>query len=188
MKKLALLLAFTLPLSLFSACENSKPKKTSDAPAAETVLETTGGAGSGSAIRPPSAEKAPDFNLTDIHGKPFRLSDYKGKVIILDFWATWCPPCKAEIPFFIELEKQYGKDGLAVLGAALDDPGKVKNFYKAHAMNYPVAVADQELSMVYGGIQGIPTTFVIDRDGYIREKFVGYRPKQVFEDLYLSIK
>lgn len=138
--------------------------------------------------RPADAQKAPDFSLEALDGKTIRLSDYKGKVIILDFWATWCPPCKAEIPFFIELMKQYNKEDLQIIGIALDDIGRVRNFVKQNGMNYPVAIADQNTPIAYGGIQGIPTTFVIDKDGYIIQRYVGYRPKQVFEEDYLSLK
>jgi peroxiredoxin len=138
--------------------------------------------------RPADAQKAPDFSLTTIDGKTMRISDYKGKVVILDFWATWCPPCRAEIPFFIELMKQYNKEELQVLGIALDDINRVKNFYKQNGMDYPVAIADTNTPIAYGGIQGIPTTFVIDKEGYITQRYVGYRPKQVFEQDYLSLK
>jgi len=185
MKRQILTATVILSILIFIGCENSQPKKTADnlTPGIQAAADT-----SGRAIRPPSAEKAPDFSLTGIDGKPFKLSDYAGKVIILDFWATWCPPCKAEIPFFIELKNQYGNKDLVILGAAMDDPSRVKTFYKSHGMNYPVAITSQEMGMQYGGIQGIPTTFVIDKEGYIREKFVGYRPKQVFEEAYLNLK
>jgi peroxiredoxin len=173
---------------ILAGCENSQPKKTADNQAVETQAPDTA-VSTGRTIRPPSAQLAPDFTLTDIHGKTMKLSAYKGKVIILDFWATWCPPCKAEIPFFIELEEQYKKQGLAVLGVSLDNGvSKVKSFYNNTGMNYPVAMASPELSMLYGGIQGIPTTFIIDREGYIRDQFVGFRPKQVFEEAFLSLK
>lgn len=192
MKRLTLTAAAILSIIMITACENSKPKKTPDNTSPEvTTLKQDGTTqqNTGRAIRPPSAELAPDFEVKDLMtGRTFKLSDYKGKVVILDFWATWCPPCKAEIPFFIELEQQYGKQGLAILGAATDDPRKVKAFYKNNGMNYPVFEADQQMAMNYGGIQGIPTTFIIDRDGYIREKYVGFRPKSMFEEAFLSLK
>ena len=116
------------------------------------------------------------------------MNDYKGKVIILDFWATWCPPCKAEIPFFIELQNQYGKDGLVILGAAIDDQNKVRTFYRQYKINYPVGMADNAMQKAYGWIRGFPTTFVIDREGNIVRKYVGFRPKQVFENDFLALK
>ncbi|HRU40201.1 MAG TPA: TlpA disulfide reductase family protein [Candidatus Goldiibacteriota bacterium] len=124
---------------------------------------------------------APDFNAVTIEGKKFSLSDYEGKVVILDFWATWCPPCKAEIPGFIELVKEYGSDGLVIIGAAVDEPKKVKKFAKDYGINYPVFIADAKLANAFGGIMGLPTTFVIGRDGKIKQAYVDFRPKSVFE-------
>ncbi|MBN2753292.1 MAG: TlpA family protein disulfide reductase [Candidatus Goldbacteria bacterium] len=134
------------------------------------------------------AYAAPDFSLTGIDGSTIKLSDYKGKVVILDFWATWCPPCKAEIPFFIELQSQYGKDGLAIIGAALDDAEKVKAFASQYGINYPIALADRDTATTYGGIRGIPTTFVIDKKGNVVRQYVGYRPKEVFEADFKAYK
>lgn len=134
------------------------------------------------------AYPAPDFTLTGIDGQNVQLSSFKGKVVILDFWATWCPPCKAEIPFFVELQSQYGKDGLAIIGAALDDPEKVKAFAKDYGINYPVALANRDTATTYGGIRGIPTTFVIDKKGNVVRQYVGYRPKEVFEADFKALK
>lgn len=131
---------------------------------------------------------AADFNFIDIAGKPLKLSALRGKVVILDFWATWCPPCRMEIPGFIELQKQYGKDGLVVVGIALDDEGKVKDYVNSNGINYQVAIGGQEIEQAYGGIQGIPTTFIIDKKGCIAGKHVGYRPKEVFEQEFLKLK
>ncbi len=124
--------------------------------------------------------KAPDFTLVSIHGDTVRLSDFRGQVVILDFWATWCPPCKAEIPSFIEIYKTYRDQGVSIIGVALDKPEKVRQFYEDFHMNYPVVIGDRSLAARYGGIAGIPTTFVIDQEGRIYRKYVGYRPKQVF--------
>ncbi len=132
-----------------------------------------------------SESVAPDFTLNDLEGRPFRFADTRGKVVILDFWATWCPPCKRELPHFQELYEEYKDEGLVVIGIALDREGAsaVKPFVEAHGFTYPVLIGDKRITATYGGIRGIPTTFVIDRQGRIVEKYVGYRDKQVFESV-----
>ena len=126
---------------------------------------------------------APDFSLTDISGKKFNLSDYKGKVVILDFWATWCGPCLVEIPGFISLQKRYANEGLAVVGISMDSgQEQVVDFYRQYNMNYRVAVGDARLEELYGGIIGLPTTFVIGRDGRVYAKHEGAMDVSVFEE------
>jgi cytochrome c biogenesis protein CcmG/thiol:disulfide interchange protein DsbE len=129
------------------------------------------------------AEPAPQFNLQDTSGKPVKLSDYKGKVVILDFWATWCPPCRAEIPNFVDLQKQYGKQGLAVIGVSLDqgDVADVVGFAKAQGINYPILMGNQDVAAAYGGIEAIPATFVIDQSGNVVGRHVGFTDKSEFE-------
>lgn len=127
------------------------------------------------------AGSAPGFTLSDIGGKSVSLSDFRGKVVVLDFWATWCPPCRREIPDFINLQKEYGSRGVQIVGVALDEPAKVQAFVRQNGMNYPVLLGTDDIALKYGGIQGIPTTFVIDRKGKIVSKFEGFRPKDVFE-------
>ena len=139
-------------------------------------------AGSSSPVATAGTAAAPPFTLPDINNKQVSLSDFKGKIVILDFWATWCPPCKREIPDFIDLQKEYGSKGVQIVGIGLDDPGKLRAFARQNGMNYPVLLGTQDLALEYGGIQGIPTTFIIDRSGKIVSKFEGYRPRQVFED------
>ncbi|MGB2600674.1 MAG: TlpA disulfide reductase family protein [Candidatus Omnitrophota bacterium] len=126
---------------------------------------------------------AADFTLNDLDGKPFKMSDTKGSVVILDFWATWCPPCRMEIPHFEALYRQYKAKGIVIVGVALDrgGVGVVKPFIKEMGVTYPVVIGDQNVANVYGGIRGIPTTFIIDREGRIVEKAVGYRDKEFFE-------
>jgi thiol-disulfide isomerase/thioredoxin len=125
---------------------------------------------------------APEFSLTDITGKPLKLSDYRGKVVMLDFWATWCGPCRIEIPGFVRLQTQYGSQGLAIIGISMDDDSQpVVEFYKELHMNYPVAVGNDRLGEIYGGVLGLPTTFLIGRDGRIYAKHVGATGLDVFE-------
>ena len=126
---------------------------------------------------------APSFTVLDLNGKEVSLSDFNGKVVILDFWATWCPPCVKEIPHFIELYKEYKNQGLAILGISVDQQGigVVKAFNKKYKINYPIVMANRQVVNGYSNIRSIPTTFVIDPAGKIRRMYVGYREKSVFE-------
>lgn len=126
---------------------------------------------------------APDFTLSTVDGKKLTLSDYAGKVIILDFWATWCGPCRKGIPEFVKLYNDYKNRGFVIIGVNLDRGGgdKVKSFVKDMKINYPVVFGNQRIKQDFGGIRGIPTAFIIDKKGNIAEKIVGYRPGSVFE-------
>jgi thiol-disulfide isomerase/thioredoxin len=139
----------------------------------------------GPAVCPASAKKAPlTFTITDMHGGSVSLASYKGKVILLDFWATWCGPCKAEIPNFVELQSQYGSQGLVVLGFSVDDTvDKLKPFASEFKMNYPVLVGlgRDDVQDAFGPIWGIPTTFLISRDGRICRKNTGIQGKAKYE-------
>jgi peroxiredoxin len=112
---------------------------------------------------------APDFTLKDAAGKRVSLSDFKGKVVVLNFWATWCGPCKTEIPWFIDFQKEWQGRGFTVLGVSMDEDGwKAINPYVAEKkINYPVLLGDEEVNQAYGGIEALPTTFVIARDGRV---------------------
>lgn len=127
-------------------------------------------------------QPAPDFAAVDLDGRKRALSDYKGKVVLLDFWATWCEPCRTEIPEFAELQRKYGAQGLQVLGISLDDdPRPVRGFYARFNMNYPVMLGDAELAESFGGILGLPVAFLIGRDGRIVAKYSGRTDAAVFE-------
>jgi thiol-disulfide isomerase/thioredoxin len=134
---------------------------------------------------PPNARPANlSFSLKDIHGKGVNLASLKGKVILLDFWATWCGPCKMEIPGFVELQDKYGKDGLVVIGVAVEDSiESIKPFVAQYKMNYIVVNGSDrnDLQDAYGPMLGIPTTFLIGRDGKVCAKHTGVASKEQFE-------
>lgn len=126
-------------------------------------------------------EKAPDFSLPDINGQQVSLSDFKGKAMILNFFASWCPPCRQEVPDFIELQASYGGEDFTVLGIALVNAKDARNFASQMGINYPVLVDDESVSNLYGPIRSIPTTFIVNKDGNIVKMYIGFRPKRVFE-------
>jgi peroxiredoxin len=131
---------------------------------------------------------APAFALKDIAGKPLTLADYRGKVVLIDFWATWCVPCRVEIPHFVELQKKYASRGFTMIGISMDDePGLVAPFAKKYGMNYPVVVGDAALGEKYGGILGLPVAIVIDRNGVIRERYDGITSADTFEKAVVAL-
>jgi thiol-disulfide isomerase/thioredoxin len=128
--------------------------------------------------------QAPDFDLPTLDGRRVKLSDFRGKAVLLNFWATWCPPCKIEMPWFEELQKQYGKDGLVVLGVAMDDTEAPKIAEFAHEMgvNYQVLLGTDKVSDDYGDVQYLPTTFYVDRNGVIVDKAAGLFSREEIEN------
>jgi peroxiredoxin len=125
-----------------------------------------------------------DFTLKDMDGKDVSLADLKGKVVLLNFWATWCGPCKIEIPLFVELQEKYRDQGVVFLGLSVDDPpDKLKPFAEEYKMNYPVLVGNgrEDVQDAYGPIWGIPVTVVIDREGRICKRHMGLATRQQFE-------
>ncbi len=126
---------------------------------------------------------APDFTLKTLSGGSFTMSGTKGKVVILDFWAGWCPPCKKELPHFQALHRAYEKKGLKVIGVLVDarDMASVESLIQEYGISYAILLGNDSVAAAYGGVRSIPTTFVIDREGRIVRKFVGYRDKEVFE-------
>lgn len=127
-------------------------------------------------------ETAPDFTLTDLNGNKVSLSQFSGKVIILDFFASWCPPCRQEIPDFIELQKSYEDKGFTMVGVALENVKEAKEFAAKTGINYPVLIDDGKVSAQYGPVRSIPTTFVIGKDSKITKLYIGYRAKDIFEN------
>lgn len=118
---------------------------------------------------------APGFVLKDAGGAAVNLADYKGNVVLLNFWATWCGPCKIEIPWFIDFQQQYKDRGFTVLGLSLDDDGwkSVTPYVAEHKINYPVVMGNDQVSQLYGGIDSLPTTFIIDRAGRVAASHFG---------------
>jgi cytochrome c biogenesis protein CcmG/thiol:disulfide interchange protein DsbE len=129
-------------------------------------------------------QEAPDFELKDINGQMVKLSDFKGKAVMIDFWATWCGPCQIEIPWFMDFERKYKDAGLVVIGVAMDDDGwkAVKPFVEQMKMNYRVVLGNDHTADLYGGIEALPTTVLIDRDGKVASMHVGLAGKKEFED------
>ena len=125
---------------------------------------------------------APDFSLPELTGQRLILSSYRGKVVLLDFWATWCDPCREEIPHFVELQSQYREQGLQIVGVSMDDgPEPVRDFYQRFKMNYPVVMGNADIGELYGGVLGLPIAFLIGRDGRIYSKHTGATDITVFE-------
>lgn len=127
---------------------------------------------------------APDFTLESLDGKSMRLSDLRGKAVLLNFWATWCGPCKIETPWLVELQNQYGHDGLQIVGVEMGDDSKdeITKFTKDMAVNYPILIGKEAVGDAYGGVPALPETFFIGRDGKIVDKIIGLKGKGEIED------
>jgi len=130
-----------------------------------------------------SARPAPAWTAWNPAGESTSSSEFEGDVMILAFWATWCPPCRREVPGFIELQETYGERGLQVVGLSVDQkgPGVVESYAREAGINYPVLMADEAIVEAFGGVRSIPTTFIIDREGRIASKHIGYQSKEAFE-------
>jgi peroxiredoxin len=131
----------------------------------------------------PKIGPAPAWELQDVNGKPVSSEQFKGKVVVVDFWATWCLPCKMEIPGYIELVKKYEKDGFAMVGVSMDTEGPevVKDFMQKNGLNYTVVMADEKVSAAFGGVEVMPTTLLIDRSGQIRDRKEGAEETATYE-------
>lgn len=135
---------------------------------------------------PQAGEEAPNFSF-ELNGQPRELHNLRGQVVLVNFWATWCPPCKIEMPWFVDLQKQYGDQGLQVIGVAMDDDAekesaKIAAFSKEMNLNYPVLLGNDKVGDAYGGVEGLPTTFYIGRDGRIVSAVSGLISHSEIED------
>jgi thiol-disulfide isomerase/thioredoxin len=128
--------------------------------------------------------QAPNFTLETLDGKNMSLSDLRGKAVLLNFWATWCGPCKIETPWLVELQKEYGSQGLQVVGIAMDDSGKddIEKFAKDMGVNYPVLLGKEAVGDAYGGVPALPESFFIGRNGKIVERIIGLKGRGEIED------
>lgn len=128
-------------------------------------------------------KKAPDFTLEDSQGALIKLSSFRGKVVLLDFWATWCTGCKKEIPWYMEFQDKYKNEGLSAIGVSLDDDGwkSVKPFLQEHKINYPIVIGDWDTMGKSFSFNAMPATLLIDRDGKVAELHVGMVDKPAFE-------
>jgi thiol-disulfide isomerase/thioredoxin len=127
---------------------------------------------------------APNFSLKDADGNAVNLTDYRGKVVLVNFWATWCGPCEAEIPWFIEFEKKYKDQGFAVLGVSMDDDGwkSVRPYVASHKINYRIMIGSEVVSQQFGEIDSLPTSFMLDREGRIASNHVGLVDKVDYQN------
>lgn len=142
-------------------------------------------AGSGAKLKEESARnEAADFELEDANGQKLKLSDLRGKVVLLNFWATWCTPCKVEIPWFVEMEREFKDEGFAVVGVSMDESGweAVKPFMADMKVNYRMVLGTEEMAQLYGGVEALPTSFIIDRNGKVASVHMGIVSRSVFEE------
>ena len=128
--------------------------------------------------------KAPPLTLRDLQGRTVRLSDYRGKVVLVNFWATWCPPCRAEIPDLVRLQREYAKQGLQIIGVTYppERRARVLRFTRRLKVNYPVALGTRETKALFSSDETLPLTIIVDRDGKVRETISGILLPDEFEE------
>ncbi len=137
-----------------------------------------------------NSSQASDFTVKDLRGRKISLSDYSGEVVFLNFWATWCPPCRDEIPGFVEVYKQYKDKGMEIIGISLDDrvnPESVLKFVEKYKINYPIIMGTEKIRNDYDPGPYIPTTIIIDQEGKIRHRHIGYMNKETLKSYFLKL-
>ena len=179
---------FFLILLCFLGCDNGTAQRKTEKKSIATSKDTR----TNKKVKTVNATMAPDFTLADLEGNWVSMNQFKGKVVLLNFWGTWCGPCRREIPDFVKLSEKYKDDGLEIVGVTLTSgpPKRISSFADQWGINYTLLTdidgnETQSVTALYGQvtgrrISGVPTTFLIDRDGYIRQKYVGPRSEAVF--------
>jgi cytochrome c biogenesis protein CcmG/thiol:disulfide interchange protein DsbE len=175
------IMAFPVTRALAQRCVTACVEQT--AVVRQLLLGSATPAPSSTFVMPEARKMAPDFTLSDGLGKPVRLSDFRGKVVLLNFWATWCPPCEKEIPWFIEFQRANESRGFAVLGVSMDRDGwpLVGPWIARKGVNYPVMLGNSEVAALFGGLQSIPLTVIVDRSGRIAAIHAGFCRKDEYE-------
>lgn len=160
-----------IALSILVACRDED---------GNSVTQSTPGTIDAAEKSVPGLGEAPPFSLVSMDGEEIALEDYRGKVVFINFWATWCAPCRVEIPDFISLQKEYGDRGLQIIGVALDEEGfeAVRPYAGEMGINYPIVLDDYTLGNRMGGVYAIPSTYMIDKNGIIRGRKIGYFPEE----------
>lgn len=176
MKLIKIFASLFVVLALFTLTACSGNNSEANAQAAETENTTT-------AVSTSEYSDKYNFTTQKLDGSALTLQDYKGKVVIVDLWDTWCPPCRKEIPHFIELYTEYKDQGFVMIGLAFGQEGQkaVEEFIQEYGVNYINGYVNQDVIDKFGQPRGIPTTYVIDQNGNVHNKYVGYRDKSVFE-------
>lgn len=161
---------------ILTACSNADTKTSSQSP--NTTASSSAGQTSTDELK-----DAPDFTLAKMDGESFTLSDHEGKVVVLNIWATWCPPCRKEIPDFIEIQKEMRDDGVLFVGVSVDKEGwqVVRPFAKEYGINYPLVVDDGTIRQKYGPFRGIPTTFIINKKGKVEYVAPGMINREILQ-------
>ncbi len=183
----SILLVSALALSALALAGCSKPASTAAESAAAVPSQPAPSPVAMAAL--PKLGAVPAWKLKDVEGRDVASDQLKGKVVVLDFWATWCGPCRMEIPGYVAMQKKYAADGLVIVGVSVDQggPDVVKPFAAKYGINYQLVMGDEAIDKLFGGIEAIPTTFLIDRDGQIRDRKVGAEESESYEKKVASV-